>query len=286
MPPLAFAKMQALGNDFVVFDGRHQAPVLTPERIRFLADRRLGVGCDQVLIVESHQGRGADFTYRIYNADGGEAAHCGNGVRCLALFIREMGLSDKSVLTLTGRGGVVRTVLESKERIGVDMGIPQLEGEAIPLSEAGEWIRRPVTVEGDDWPITVVSMGNPHCVIEVPVAEEAPVASLGSCLEHHGLFPYRTNVEFVQVEATDRLRVRVWERGVGITPACGTGACAAQVAARLWERSAETATVILDGGTLSVRWAGLGEPVHMTGPAELVYWGDLPSWPEASTRPV
>lgn len=276
---LEFAKMQGLGNDFVVIDGTRADPELTPEAVRRLADRRFGVGCDQVLVLEPAQDPRADFSYRVYNADGGEAEHCGNGMRCLAVFAREAGLAEKPALDLVGKGGPVRTEIGPDGRVSVDLGIPELEGTAIPLSEPGEWVKRPVNVEGSEWAVTLLSVGNPHCVLEVDEAEDAPVDSLGFYLEHHRLFPNRTNVELVEVLDAARLRVRVWERGAGVTLACGTGACAAQVAARLWGRTQETAEVILDGGSLSVSWAGRGQPVRMKGPAELVFWGRLPSWP-------
>jgi len=281
---LEFAKMQGLGNDFVVIDGVRQDPGLTPERVRALADRRFGVGCDQVLVLEPTERAEADFAYRIFNADGGEVEQCGNGMRCLARFAREAGLSSANALRLAGAGGEVEAVFEGGDRIAVDMGVPQLDGAAIPLTEAGEWIQRTVAVAGREWSVTAVSMGNPHCVVEVPEVEDAPLESLGFALEHHGLFPHRANVELVQVLGSDRLRVRVWERGTGVTLACGTGAGAAQVAARLWGCSEETAEVVLDGGALTVSWSGRGAPVRMVGPAELVFWGRLPAWP--SQRPA
>lgn len=280
---LEFAKMQGLGNDFVVIDGVRQDPGLTPERVQALADRRFGVGCDQVLVLEPTHWGEAEFAYRIFNADGGKAEQCGNGMRCLARFAREAGLSSADPLRLTGAGGTVEAAFESGDRVGVDMGEPRLDGAAIPLSEPGEWIQRPVAVEGREWSVTAVSMGNPHCVVEVPEAEDAPLESLGLVLEYHRLFPHRANVELVQVLGSDRLRVRVWERGTGVTLACGTGACAAQVAARLWGRIEETAEVILDGGSLTVSWSGRGASVRMVGPAELVFWGRLSAWP--SPRP-
>jgi diaminopimelate epimerase len=280
---LEFAKMHGLGNDFVVFDGVRQEVALTPERIRAIADRRFGVGCDQVLTVEPSDRADVDFRYRIFNADGGEVEQCGNGARCVAAFIHEAGLSDRTELRLTTLGGDIGLSREADGRVTVDMGEPRLAGEAIPLAEPGEHLSHAVTLSGQRWIFTAVSVGNPHAVIEVADAAAAPVAEVGALLEHYELFPDRANVEFVQVLAPDRLRVRVWERGAGETLACGTGACAAQVAARLWGRSGPEAAVALDGGPLTVRWEGRGEPVAMTGPAALVYWGRLPEWP--SPRP-
>jgi len=276
---LQFAKMQGLGNDFVVFDGVRQEVALTPERIRALADRRFGVGCDQVLVVAPAEDVDADFRYRIFNADGGEVEQCGNGARCVAAFLPAVGLSDARRLRLTTLGGPIELVREDDGRVTVDMGEPRLTGEAIPLREGGEHLGHEVELSGRRWTFTAVSVGNPHAVIEVADAAAAPVAEVGPLLEHYELFPDRANVEFVQVLAPDRLRVRVWERGAGETLACGTGAVAAQVAARLWGRTGPEAAVALDGGPLAVRWDGRGEPVTMTGPAELVYWGRLPAWP-------
>ncbi len=280
---LEFAKMQGLGNDFVVFDGVRQDVALTPERVRALADRRFGVGCDQVLLVEPPRGTEADFRYRIFNADGGEVEQCGNGARCVGAFVRAAGLSERYRLRMETLGGVIVLDRQGDGQVTVDMGVPRLEGGEIPLAESGEWVARPVEAAGAAWPVTAVSVGNPHCVIAVDDPARAPVDTLGPALERHPLFPDRTNVEFVAVLAPDRLRVRVWERGTGETLACGTGACAALVAARLWGRAAETAEVVLDGGSLAVSWPGRGHPVTMTGPAELVFWGRLPDWP--SPRP-
>ena len=276
---LEFAKMHGLGNDFVVFDGVRQHVDLTTERIRAIADRRFGVGCDQVLLVEPAERSEVDFRYRIFNADGGEVEQCGNGARCVAAFIHEAGLADARRLRLATLGGDIGLTREGDGRISVDMGEPRLTGEAIPLAEPGEHLSHSVELSGRRWTFTALSVGNPHAVIEVPDAAAAPVAEVGPLLEHYELFPGRTNVEFVQVLGTDRLRVRVWERGAGETLACGTGACAAQVAARLWGRTAPTAVVELDGGPLTIGWDGRGEPVVMTGPGQLVYWGKLPDWP-------
>ena len=281
---IQFAKMHGLGNDFVVFDAVRQDVALTPERIRAIADRRFGVGCDQVLVVAPPEREGVDFTYRIYNADGGEVEQCGNGARCVAAFARAAGLSDKDRLRVETLGGPLTLSLEGAERVAVDMGEPRLDGAEIPLAEPGEWLRRPLAVGGDEWPVTAVSMGNPHAVIGVADAEAAPVETVGAEPEHHPLFPNRTNVGFVQVIGRERLRVRVWERGAGVTLACGTGACAAMVAARLWGEVDDTVEVRLDGGSLTVHWPGRGAPVTMTGPAELVFWGRLPDWP--SPRPA
>jgi len=278
--PIEFAKMHGLGNDFVVFDGVRQDVALTTERIRAVADRRFGVGCDQVLVVEPADRSDVDFRYRIFNADGGEVEQCGNGARCVAAFIREVGLSAATALRLATLGGDIGLTREADGRISVAMGEPRFAGEAIPLREAGEHLSHTVELSGGRWTFTALSVGNPHAVIEVADAAAAPVAQVGPLLEHYELFPERANVEFVQVLGPDRLRVRVWERGAGETLACGTGACAAQVAARLWGRTGPAATVELDGGPLTIHWEERDTPVTMTGPAALVYWGRLPDWPE------
>ncbi|MEF8793624.1 diaminopimelate epimerase [Thiohalorhabdus sp.] len=276
---LEFAKMHGLGNDFVVFDGVRQEIGLTPERIRAISDRRFGVGCDQVLVVEPAERAGVDFRYRIHNADGGEVEQCGNGARCVAAFIHATGLSDARELRVVTLGGDIDLTREADGRVTVAMGEPRLAGEFIPLREPGEHLSHGVDLSGRRWTFTAVSVGNPHAVIEVADAVTAPVAEVGPLLEHDELFPYGANVEFVEIRGLDRLRVRVWERGAGETLACGTGAMAAQVASRLWGRTGPTAAVELDGGTLTIHWPGRGEAVTMTGPAELVYWGRLSGWP-------
>ncbi|MFA9461818.1 diaminopimelate epimerase [Thiohalorhabdus methylotrophus] len=281
---LEFAKMHGLGNDFVVFDGVRQAVELTRERIRAIADRRFGIGCDQVLVLEPAERSGVDFAYRIYNADGGEVEQCGNGARCVALFAREAGLTDKDRLRLETLGGEIMPRILPDGRVTVDMGVPHLEGADIPLSEPGEWVRAPLEVAGERRRITAVSVGNPHCVLEVEDATAAPLSTLGPVLEHHPLFPNRANVEFVEVRSPDRIRVRVWERGAGVTLACGTGACASVVAARLWDRVGPRAEVELDGGNLTIEWAGPEEPILMTGPAVITFRGVLGQWP--ASRPA
>jgi len=276
---LEFAKMHGLGNDFVVFDGVGQDVTLNRERIRAISDRRFGIGCDQVLVVEPAERGDVDFRYRIYNADGGEVEQCGNGARCVAAFIHAAGLSHADELRLATLGGDIDLTREADGRITVAMDEPRLDGDTIPLAESGQHLGHSVDLAGRQWTFAAVSVGNPHAVIEVADAATAPVAEVGPLLEHYELFPHRANVEFVEVLAPDRLRVRVWERGAGETLACGTGAMAAQVAARLWGRTGPTAAVDLDGGTLTIHWPGRGQVVTMTGPAELVYWGRLPGWP-------
>lgn len=270
---LQFTKMHGLGNDFVVIDGIHQAVALHSEQVRFLADRRWGIGCDQVLLVEAPQRADADFRYRIFNADGGEVEQCGNGARCFARFVRDRGLTDKEELCVETLAGLLRLRFQPDGQVSVDMGQPRLEPADAPFFATRRAARYLIAADGMDLEIGVVSMGNPHAVLLVEDVDQAPVAHLGPLLERHGRFPKRTNVEFMQIIAPDQIRLRVFERGVGETLACGSGACAAVVAGRLWGRLWPNVQVKLPGGELGVHWAGEGESVIMTGPATTVFEG-------------
>ncbi len=268
---IPFTKMHGLGNDFAVVDCRDRAwgdwAALAPR----MADRRLGVGCDQVLLV----GRSdrADFRMDIYNADGGRVEMCGNGIRCLARWLRERGLWAGDRVRVETLGGVVEPRFRG-DRVEVDMGVPELDGRRIPVDRDGPVRDHPLGVDERVVRVTCVAVGNPHAVIFTGDAEASPVATLGPRVECHPFFPNRVNVEFVQVLAPDRLRMRVWERGAGLTPACGTGASAAVVAAAWTGRAGRSATVVLDGGELEVRWdEGTGR-VLMTGPAATVFEGE------------
>ncbi len=265
--------MQGLGNDFVVIDATGGRPVPDAATIRHLADRRLGVGCDQVLIVEDPTIKGFDFRYRIFNADGSEVEQCGNGARCFARFVREHGLTGKDHIRVQTRGGPLELQIEDDGQVTVDMGPPRLEPAEIPFEAPARAPRYPLEVEGRTVEIGAVSMGNPHAVLEVPDVERAPVGELGPLIGRHPRFPQGANVGFVQIEAPDRIRLRVWERGVGETPACGTGACAAVVAGRIWGRLDRRVQVRLPGGPLVVSWDREGSPVLMTGPATTVFEG-------------
>jgi len=264
--------MQGLGNDFVVIDGIRQTVALNAERIRLLADRRFGVGCDQVLLVEATESAEVDFRYRIFNADGGEVGQCGNGARCLARFVRDQGLTDRNDLcveTLTGR---LQLHLQADGQVAVDMGQPRLEPVDIPFFADERAPRYLIAADGVDLEIGAVSMGNPHAVLRVDDVDQAPVEHLGPLLERHGRFPQRTNVGFMQIVAPNHIRLRVFERGAGETLACGSGACAAVVAGRLWGRLGPTVRVELPGGALTIEWAE-GQAVRMTGPATTVFDG-------------
>ena len=273
MAKLAFTKMQGLGNDFVVLDAIRQRVDLAPAQLQRLADRRYGVGCDQILVVEATARKDADFRYRIYNADGGEVEQCGNGARCFVRFVREHGLTDKRRIRVETAGGIITPEVVEGDQVEVDMGVPRFAPEDIPFDGEGDDVIRPLDVDGETVLITVVSMGNPHAVQAVADVDRAPVVTQGPRIEHHRRFPQRANVGYMQVVDRATIRLRVWERGVGETPACGTGACAAVAAGirrGLLDRSVRVET---RGGVLTVAWAGPGTPVAMTGPAETVFEG-------------
>lgn len=270
---LRFTKMHGLGNDFVVIDGVRQSVDLDPDRIRRLADRHFGIGCDQVLLVEAPDRSEFDFRYRIFNADGNEVEQCGNGARCFARFVRDKGLIDRDELRVATAGGTLVLRLQPDGQVAVDMGLPRLEPTEIPFFATGRAQVYPIAADGMDMEIGAVSMGNPHAVLKVDDVGRAPVAHLGPLLERHGRFPQRANVGFMQILAPDRIRLRVFERGVGETLACGSGACAAAVVGRLWGRLGPEVRVELRGGELTIRWPGEGEVVTMIGPATTVFEG-------------
>ncbi len=272
---ISFSKMHGLGNDFVVIDAVRQAVNLTTEQIRFLADRRFGVGCDQVLLVESANQSEVDFRYRIFNADGGEVEQCGNGVRCFAVFVREKGLTDKHRIRVITNSGIVEPEVQANGEVRVDMGKPILDPTAIPFEADQRSSLYTLNVAGQDIEIGAVSMGNPHAVLQVENVDAAPVRELGAKIESHPRFPQRANAGFMQVVNPGHIRLRVFERGVGETLACGTGACAAVVAGRLRELLDEQVRVSLPGGDLQIQWAGEGQNVWMTGPATMVFEGRI-----------
>lgn len=271
---IAFTKMHGLGNDFVVVDVVSSPLTLAPETVRRLADRHTGVGCDQVLAIEPARD-GADFGYRIFNADGGEVEQCGNGARCVARFVREHGLSSADRVSFATRGGTIRTELLADGRIAVDMGVPRFDPAAVPFIADCEADRYDLDVDGTAWRVAAVSMGNPHAVLAVEDVGCAPVTELGPAIEQHPRFPQRANVGFMQIEDSGRIRLRVWERGVGETTACGTGACAAVAVGRHQGFLAESVTVELTGGALVIDWAGRDNPLWMTGPAATVFEGTI-----------
>jgi diaminopimelate epimerase len=271
----AFLKMHGLGNDFAIFDARAFPLALDAAKARAIADRRRGIGCDQVIVMEP--AKGANAFMRIFNADGGEVESCGNAARCVAyLLIAEAGVDEVKINT-TGGPLVCRTADQS--RITVDMGPPRLDWREIPMAQAVDTSSYALDVPGfRDRALenaASVSMGNPHCVLFVDDAETAPVATLGPAIERHPWFPLRTNVEFVQRLSPQRLRMRVWERGAGITRACGTGACAAAVAANLRGLTERKVTLVLDGGDLEIEWRESDDHVLMTGPIGFSFGGEV-----------
>jgi diaminopimelate epimerase len=271
----AFLKMHGLGNDFAVFDARNQKLALNAATARALADRRFGIGCDQVIVIE-HATNGADAFMRIYNSDGGEVESCGNAARCVARLLMDEKNADE--VTLDTTGGSLACVAHG-ELVTIDMGVPKFGWREIPMARETDTLSFPIDIAGSDfYPLTIasaVNVGNPHVVLFVQDAEHAPVSELGPKIENHPLFPERTNVEFVSLVDKDRLRLRVWERGAGITMACGTGACATMVAAYRRGLVGHKADVALDGGTLTLEWAGEGKSVFMTGPWSQAYRGEI-----------
>ena len=266
--PLRIRKMHGAGNDFVVIDARDGRPPLAPTLARALADRRTGVGCDQV--VEIRADPAADARLAFLNPDGSEAGACGNATRCVAdLLMRENGAA---ALTLATRRGALHARRRPDGRVEVDMGAPLLGWREIPLARAADPLALPLDAP---FPAAAVSMGNPHCVLVVPDAETSPLETLGPRLERDPLFPERTNVEFAQILAPDRVRLRVWERGTGVTPACGSGACATLVALVRLGRLERRATLVMDGGALEAEWPDDAAGVTLTGPVAYVFEATL-----------
>ncbi len=272
---LEFVKMHGLGNDFIVVDATRGPFALDAERIRSLADRHEGIGFDQLLVIEPARGGAADFRYRIFNADGNEAEHCGNGARCLARFVHEQGLSAREPLVFeTGEGRIGVRALAGGD-YQVDMGVPELEPARIPFVADARAARYTLTLGAETLEISAVSMGNPHAVLHVADLERAPVHALGPRIERHARFPHGANVGFCRVLDRATLALRVWERGVGETRACGTGACAAVVSARLLDRVDDVVTVRLNGGQLRIEWPGEDQHLLMSGPAARVFDGSM-----------
>lgn len=272
---LAFSKMQGLGNDFVVLDATEHPIALDPALARRLADRRFGIGCDQILLVEPPRLPGTEFHYRIFNADGSEVEQCGNGARCFARFVRDRGLTTHDEISVGTAAGPIRLYLEDAGQVRVDMGAPEFEPERIPFLADRQALTYDLDVAGESLVIGAVSMGNPHAVILVEDLDTAPVARLGPLVESHPRFPQRVNVGFMQILARDHLRLRVYERGAGETLACGTGACAAMVHARQRDLVDTRIRVTLPGGDLLITWNATGESVWMTGPAVQVFEGEI-----------
>lgn len=272
---LAFTKMHGLGNDFVILDARERPLDLSPQQAQLLAHRRRGVGCDQVLLLEPTEASGVLCRYRVFNADGTEVEQCGNGMRCLGLYLLRQGEVRDQAFQLDGRAGRVTVQVESESAIAVNMGVPRLDPKQVPFLSDQRASEYAVQAGGQTLSISAVSLGNPHAVLEVDDVARADVARLGPLIEHHERFPNRANVGFMQVLNRSRIRLRVHERGTGETPACGSGACAAVVAGGLRELLDGRVTVELPGGNLVVQWGGEDQPAWMTGPAALVFQGEI-----------
>lgn len=272
---LKFTKMHGLGNDFVVLDGVRQQFSLTPEQLRYLADRHFGVGCDQILVVEKPTQAGVDFRYRIFNADGGEVEQCGNGARCFVRFVHEQGLTEQREIRVETMKGVIAPRLEGDGNVTVDMGIPRFLPHEIPFLHDDDTVVYHLDVADETLEISVVSMGNPHAVQVVDCVDTAPVGAHGPLIESHARFPQRVNAGFMQVVDKHAIRLRVYERGSGETMACGTGACAAVVAGIRRGLLESPVRVTTRGGDLNIAWGGDGRPVRMTGPAVTVFSGEI-----------
>ncbi len=272
---LKFTKMQGLGNDFVVIDSYTSPVNLTAEQIRRIADRRFGIGCDQLLLVEKPTQSMADFRYRIFNADGGEVEQCGNGARCFARFVFDKGLTAKTKICVETAGGIIYPKLEDGGLVTVDMGSPKFEPNQIPFIADEVALSYPLLVSDHEVEISVVSMGNPHAVQVVEDLDRAPVGNEGVLIEVHSRFPQRVNAGFMQIMDVHHIRLRVFERGAGETLACGTGACAAAVAGIRLGQLQSPVQVDMRGGSLTIAWAGGDDSVMMTGPAVVVYDGNI-----------
>ncbi|WP_336391546.1 diaminopimelate epimerase [Gallaecimonas pentaromativorans] len=270
-----FSKMHGLGNDFMVVDNVTQNVFFSAEQVQKLADRHTGIGFDQLLIVEPPYDPDLDFHYRIFNADGSEVEQCGNGARCFARFVRLKGLTNKNRIKVSTKKGKMVLSIEKDGLVTVNMGIPELEPGQVPFraqKEEKTYILR----EGEQtFFVGAVSMGNPHCVLTVDSIKTADVEQVGPLIGGSDRFPEGVNVGFMEVVSKDRIRLRVFERGAGETQACGSGACAAAVVGQLQDKLGRKVQVDLPGGSLSISWAGPGEPLYMTGPAEHVYDGQI-----------
>ena len=282
---VSFTKMHGLGNDFVVMDALRQPIELTAERVRQLADRRLGVGCDQVLMVTAPSSPLADFGYRIFNADGGEVEQCGNGARCIARLVASRAAISGRTLVMDSPGGTVDARLRPDGLVSVAMGVPDFDPRSLPFDAEVEAPSYHLELATGPVEFGAVSVGNPHAVIRVRSVREAPVDTVGPAMENHARFPRRVNVGFLEIVAPDHVRLRVFERGAGETRACGTGACAAVAVGRRHGPLAEEVRVDLPGGRLIVQWPGPGEPIWLTGPAETAFEGHV-DIPDAPGRPA
>lgn len=275
---IQFSKMHGLGNDFVVIDAISQTINLSADQIRFLADRHFGVGCDQLLLVETTELENVDFRYRIFNSDGGEVEQCGNGARCFARFVRDKGLTDKNKIRVETESGIIELHIDNNENVTVDMGAADFKPASLPMNVESLNIpgsgKYSLPVNNQTIEFGAVSMGNPHVVMLVDNVDSANVETLGPLLEAHVIFPRRVNVGFMQIVDRQNLRLRVYERGVGETMACGTGACAAVAVAQQWGLVDNNVQVQLPGGILTIQLTDNGS-VLLIGDAVMVFDGKI-----------
>lgn len=279
---IAFTKYHGLGNDFILIDNRHQAePLMTPNEAVKWCDRHFGIGADGVIFALPSQ-EGTDYTMRIFNSDGSEPEMCGNGIRCMAQFVMDLEIvetgSCRGSYQISTLAGIMTPKMESNGLITVDMGVPRLLAVEIPTmltTQDGQVVNQPLEVAGQIWNVTCVSMGNPHCITFVEDVDGISLETIGPQFEHHPVFPKRINAEFIQVVSPTYLKMGVWERGAGITLACGTGACASLVAGVVNGKCDRHATIELPGGCLTIEWSDIDQHLYMTGPATKVFIGEV-----------
>lgn len=270
-----FTKMHGLGNDFVVLDAVRQSIRLNADIIKRIADRNLGIGCDQVLVIEPPTDRNIDFNYRIFNCDGSEVEQCGNGARCIGRYIKDQQLSGKKTLRIKTKNRVMEITTTTKNMITANMGEPSFIPADIPLDSEQQNDLYSIDINNSSLKIAALSVGNPHAVLQVDNIDQADVETIGTLIQKHTFFPESVNVGFMQIIDRQNLALRVYERGVGETQACGSGACAAAVAAIKQGLVDKTIEIELLGGKLTIEWQGEGQPILMTGPAETVFHGKI-----------
>ena len=272
---IKFTKMHGLGNDFVVIDGVRQHINLTTKAIKKLADRHLGIGCDQLLLIEPPSDKKIDFNYRIFNSDGSEVEQCGNGARCMGRYIADQQLSGKKIVLLQTKNRVMEVTTKAKNLVTANMGAPIFTPSEIPFICQQQDIKYSIESKSQTFDIAALSVGNPHAVIQVEDVNTAAVEEIGPLIQTNSQFPESVNVGFMQIVDRQTIKLRVYERGVGETQACGSGACAAAVAAIQQDLVDSRVNLRLLGGELSVEWCGEGQPILMTGPAETVFHGKI-----------
>ena len=269
-----FTKMHGLGNDFVLIDCVNQSVNLSLDQLRNIANRRLGIGCDQILLIERTESD-ADFRYRIFNSDGGEVEQCGNGARCLVSYVYDKGMIQKKEISVETLGGIIFSKLEINGEVTVNMGTPKFEPEKIPFIADKRMLTYLLEVNEKQIEFSILSMGNPHAVQVVEDINQSPVLVEGSLIESHSRFPKHVNAGYMQIVNREHINLRVYERGAGETLSCGTGACAAVVAGITRGLLDSRVTVSTTGGNLSICWEGDNNPVWMTGPTVSVFDGEI-----------